>query len=133
MKKTKLISLNKQTEIKSNKVVYPKVRLLFDHILTTSFTKTVTASGVLLQDNKGNILTDQTVVAIGPNADVKVGDKVEIDPTRFKVQLSAPKNDIGPDNRTLIVPLEEIENEVYLFLSMRELKWVYDEGSVPGK
>lgn len=132
-KKTNLISLNKATKANSNKVIYPKIRLLFDHILTTSFTKSITASGVLLQDKKGNVLTDQIVVAVGPNADVKIGDRVEIDPGRFKVQYSAPKNDIGPDNRTLIVPLEEIDGVIYMFMSMRELKWVYDEGSVPGK
>jgi len=124
-KKTKLISLNKETTKANNKVVYPKVKLLFDHILTTSFTQSVTASGIILKDKKGNVLTDQVVVAVGPNADVKIGDRVEIDPNRFKVKYSAPKNDIGPDNTQLVVPLEQIDGEIYMFLSMRELKWIY--------
>lgn len=132
-KKTNLIKLSKEVKRNSREIVYPKVRLLFDHILTTSFTQDVTPSGVILADKKGNILTHQTVVAVGPNSNVKVGDMVEIDPNMFKVKLGPPRNDIGPDTRTLMIPMEQIEDVVYLFLSMRELKWVYDEGFIPGK
>jgi len=132
-KKTSLKSLNKETKKNDRKVVYPKVKLLFDHILTTSFRQNVTPSGLILKDNKGNILTRQTVVAVGPNAGVKLGEEVELDPERFKVKYNAPKNDVGPDNKELLIPLEILNGTVYLFLTMRELKWVYDEGSVPGK
>jgi len=125
-KKTNLIKLNKEVPKDSRKVVYPKIKLFFDHILTTSFRQSVTPSGLLLKDNKGNLLTRQRVVAVGPNAGVKIGDEVELDPERFKVKYSEPKNDVGPDVKELLIPMEVINGVVYLFLTMRELKWAYD-------
>ena len=124
-KKIKTIPNAKLAKANKRTVVYPKVTLFFDHILTTAFTRNITSSGLILQDRKGNIETTQTVVAVGPNAVVKVGDKVEIAPDRFKVKLSAPKHDIGPDVREVQVPLEEIDGNIYLFMSIREIKYAY--------
>ena len=107
------------------KIVYPKVELFFDAILTTAETRSVTKSGILLADNKGNIETKQTVVAVGPTADVAIGDLVEIDPGRFKVKLSKPKHDIGPDIPEVQVPIEIVDNIAYLMMSTRELKYKY--------
>jgi len=128
--KTKTIPIAKALEIrnqekKNKEVKIPNVKLFFDQILTTVHRQTVTESGLILPDSSGNIKTIQIVVAVGPGAGVKVGDKVEIAPERFKVKLSAPKYDVGPDKREVQVPIELIDGEPYLFMSTRELKWVY--------
>jgi len=111
-------------------VVIPKVTLFSDHILTTSFRQRVTASGLILPDSDSMIRTVQQVVATGPNASVKVGDLVEINPNRFQTKFEKAKYDVGPDKQVAQVPLEEINKVIYLFLSTRELKWVYNEKPV---
>jgi hypothetical protein len=108
-----------------NEVVFPKVELFLDQILTTAFTRDVTSSGLILADKKGNIKTDQIVVAAGPHSSLKPGDKVEIAPERFRKTASAPKYDVGPDVVNIEVPIEIIDDVPYLFMSMRELKFKY--------
>ena len=114
----------------ANKIIYPKVKLFFDHILTTSHKQHVTPSGIILTDRQSSIKTHQMVVACGENANVKIGDWVEINPARFKVKYKTPSHGVGPDVGEVQVPLEKINEEVYLFMSTRELKWIYDEKPV---
>lgn len=110
---------------KKGEIIIPQVEMFMDHVLLTAHKHTITASGVLLQDNKGNILTRQTVVAAGPNAAVTVGEEVEIDPGRFKFTTSPAKHGVGPDIKHIQVPIEIINDVAYLFMSTRELKYKY--------
>ncbi len=105
----------------------PPVRLLYDRILTTTNTRKKTSSGILLSSKEeGLVLEKQTVVAAGPNAIVKVGDEVEIDFFRFPNKLKEKaKNDIGPDIYQTTFPIEIIDGQKYLYISTRELKWIY--------
>lgn len=124
-KKTKTVNL--EASRKAKKVVFPKVRMFGMQIMTTAHQHTVTNSGVILQDNKGNIITKQVVVAAGPNSSAKVGETVEVDPNRFPKTYSKPKHDVGPDIATIQVPIEEIDGVTYLFMSTNELKYVYTD------
>jgi hypothetical protein len=118
-------TLKSQNLRQEKSISYPKVVLFYDHILTTAFTRDVTKSGIIMSDNKGNIETRQTVVAVGPGAAVTVGDEVEIDPSRFQVKMQKAKYDIGPDTSVIQVPIEFIDEIPYLFMSTRELKYRY--------
>ena len=111
---------------KSDGIVYPKVRLIQDHILTTLNVKKVTAGGIILSSREDDlILNRQTVVAAGPNSVAKVGDEVEVNPERFPTGSTPAKNDIGPDKRFRIPPTETIDGVEYLYISTREIKWIY--------
>lgn len=112
-------------KMKAKEITYPKVELFYDSILTTVKKRSVTKSGIILSDNKGNIETRQTIVAAGPTAGVDVGDDVEIAPERFKVKMKYPKNGIGADIPEIQVPIEIINDVPYLFMSSRELKYKY--------
>lgn len=100
-----------------------KIKLFYDHILTTLEYEDATEGGILLNNYPKEI---QTVVACGPNSGVKVGDKVAIAYNRFPVHREAPKNGIGRDKETVILPGEKIDGKEYMLLSTRELKWVVD-------
>jgi len=130
VKKTKTIPIAKALEIRQQKkknkeVKIPNVKMFFDQILTTVHRQTITESGLILPDSAGNIKTVQTIVAAGPGAGVEVGDIVEIAPERFRIKQVSPAHDIGPNKREVQVPIEIIDKEPYLFMSTRELKWVY--------
>ena len=107
----------------------PNVRVMYDKILTSAETKKVTESGILLAEEV--ITTRQIVLVAGPTSDVKVGDEVEIDTSRFPVRNLGPKqvgsvSDIGPDRRgAIIAPIVVIEGIPCMYLTNREIKWVY--------
>jgi hypothetical protein len=104
-----------------------------DNILLTANVKRVTNSGIVLNEGKGEILTRQTVVCCGPASCVEVGDEVEIDTSRFQRKNLGPKRvgehyDTGPDRFEVVLPIEVFDNEPYLFVSTRELKYAYEKG-----
>ena len=102
------------------------IRLTFDHIITTLNVKKVTESGIILTSNEsGEILTRQTVLACGPNSLVTMGEEVEVNVNLFKRKFTAPKNGIGKDLEEIIPPIELIDGEPYLFITSREIKYIY--------
>ena len=104
----------------------PKVRLQYDKILTTMNEEKVTKSGLIRSSSL--ILNRQTVVACGPNSGVKVGDEVEINPAFFPKRFKEEaKNDVGPDIYTAEPPIEYIDGIPYLYISSREIKWIYEK------
>lgn len=105
----------------------PKVRVFYDKILTTVNTKKMQGNIILTSNERGEILTRQTVVACGPNSNVEVGDDIEINVELFQKRRIPAKNDVGPDNYELIPPIEMIGKEYYLFITSREVKWVYEK------
>ncbi len=108
-------------------IIYPKVEMIFDQILTTASTTRVSNSGLIMSAHeKGDLQTRQTVVACGPNSLVKVGTDIEIDPMKFpRKMIKEAANGIGKDHYMIQPPYVTIEGQDYLHISSRDLKWLY--------
>lgn len=108
------------------------VRCLYDHIITTTNKK----KGSLVIDTKDVLLSRQTVLVAGPNANVVPGEEIEINMDRFPKVMRDPnkdkytKNGIGPDNYDVVIPIEKIDGQECLFISSREIKWIYEDKKV---
>lgn len=114
-----------------------KIKPLFDHLLITAdrFEKDMIHGGVILA-NKGDLKLWQTVVAVGSVVrDIKVGDKVMINPNDFAVKKynkNSVQNDL--DNNPVLTynfPFETIDDEKgepkdYLYISDRNVKYVFE-------
>lgn len=114
-----------------------KIKPLFDHLLITAdrFEKDMVHSGVILA-KKGDLKLWQTVVAVGSVVrDIKVGDKVMINPNDFAVKKynkNSVQNDL--DNNPIITynfPFETVDDEKgnpkdYLYISDRNVKYVFE-------
>jgi len=124
--KKREMKLVKNKQVEESEVVIPKVRLMYDRILTTIFADKVLPSGLIATSNElGMVHTKQMVVAVGPNGVAQVGQYIEINFDAFHVKNSPPKNDIGPYIKNVMMPVEVINGERYLFISSREVKWLY--------
>jgi len=104
-------------------------------IVTTSYLVNKAASNLILgNDNTPTIKEVQKVVAVGDNTDIKVGDYVVIDLTRFIKQVktkSTIRAGIGGQEmikEELVIPFFAIpgDSTPYLKLSDREI-----EGTIP--
>lgn len=114
-----------------------KIKPLFDHLLITAdrFEKDMVHSGVILA-KKGDLKLWQTVVAVGSVVrDIKVGDKVMINPNDFAVKKynkNSVQNDL--DNNPVLTynfPFETVDDEKgnpkdYLYISDRNVKYVFE-------
>lgn len=114
-----------------------KIKPLFDHLLITAdrFEKDMVHNGVILA-NKGDLKLWQTVVAVGSIVrDIKVGDKVMINPNDFAVKKynkNSVQNDL--DNNPVLTynfPFETVDDEKgnpkdYLYISDRNVKYVFE-------
>nr|DAT97075.1 MAG TPA: mHsp60, mHsp10, Mitochondrial, Chaperonin, Complex, Symmetric [Crassvirales sp.] len=114
-----------------------KIKPLFDHLLITAdrFEKDMVHNGVILA-NKGDLKLWQTVVAVGSVVrDIKVGDKVMINPNDFAVKKynkNSVQNDL--DNNPILTynfPFETVDDEKgnpkdYLYISDRNVKYVFE-------
>lgn len=114
-----------------------KIKPLFDHLLITAdkFEKDMVHNGVILA-GKGDLKLWQTVVAVGSVVrDIKVGDKVMINPNNFAVKKynkNSVQNDL--DNNPVLTynfPFETVDDEKgepkdYLYISDRNVKYVFE-------
>lgn len=114
-----------------------KIKPLFDHLLITAdrFDKDIIHNGVIVA-GKGDLKLWQTVVAVGSVVrDIKVGDKVMINPNDFAVKKynkNSVQNDL--DNNPVITynfPFETVDDEKgnpkdYLYISDRNVKYVFE-------
>lgn len=114
-----------------------KIKPLFDHLLITAnkFDKDMIHNGVIVA-GKGDLKLWQTVVAIGSVVrDIKVGDKVMINPNDFAVKKynkNSVQNDL--DNNPVLTynfPFETVDDEKgnpkdYLYISDRNVKYVFE-------
>lgn len=114
-----------------------KIKPLFDHLLITAdrFEKDMVHSGVILA-KKEDLKLWQTVVAVGSVVrDIKVGDKVMINPNNFAVKKynkNSVQNDL--DNNPVLTynfPFETVDDEKgnpkdYLYISDRDVKYVFE-------
>ena len=99
----------------------PEVEVLFDKILTTYKSGKTTAGGIFIDAPDSR----QTVVACGPNSSVTIGDEIEINFLMLPKRYEKAKYDKGPDKAITVLPIEEIDGEEYLYISSREVKWIY--------
>lgn len=114
-----------------------KIKPLFDHLLITAdkFEKDMVHNGVILA-GKGDLKLWQTVVAVGSVVrDIKVGDKVMINPNDFAVKKynkNSVQNDL--DNNPVLTynfPFETVDDEKgepkdYLYIFDRNVKYVFE-------
>lgn len=114
-----------------------KIKPLFDHLLITAdrFDKDMIHNGVIVA-GKGDLKLWQTVVDVGSVVrDIKVGDKVMINPNDFAVKKynkNSVQNDL--DNNPVITynfPFETVDDEKgnpkdYLYISDRNVKYVFE-------
>ena len=114
-----------------------KIKPLFDHLLITAdrFDKDMIHNGVIVA-GKGDLKLWQTVVAVGSVIrDIKVGDKVMINPNNFAVKKynkNSVQNDL--DNNPVLTynfPFETVDDEKgnpkdYLYISDRDVKYVFE-------
>ena len=114
-----------------------KIKPLFDHLLITAdkFEKDMVHNGVILA-GKGDLKLWQTVIAVGSVVrDIKVGDKVMINPNDFAVKKynkNSVQNDL--DNNPVLTynfPFETVDDEKgepkdYLYISDRNVKYVFE-------
>lgn len=114
-----------------------KIKPLFDHLLITAdrFDKDMIHNGVIVA-GKGDLKLWQTVVAVGSVVrDIKVGDKVMINPNNFAVKKynkNSVQNDL--DNNPVITynfPFETVDDEKgnpkdYLYISDKDAKYVFE-------
>ena len=114
-----------------------KIKPLFDHLLITAdrFDKDMIHNGVIVA-GKGDLKLWQTVVAVGSVVrDIKVGDKVMINPNDFAVKKynkNSVQNDL--DNNPVITynfPFETVDDEKgnpkdYFYISDRNVKYVFE-------
>ena len=114
-----------------------KIKPLFDHLLITAdrFDKDIIHNGVIVA-GKGDLKLGQTVVAVGSVVrDIKVGDKVMINPNDFAVKKynkNSVQNDL--DNNPVLTynfPFETVDDEKgnpkdYLYISDRNVKYVFE-------
>lgn len=114
-----------------------KIKPLFDHLLITAdrFDKDMIHNGVIVA-GKGDLKLWQTVVAVGSVVrDIKVGDKVMINPNDFAVKKynkNSVQNDLN--NNPVITynfPFETVDDEKgnpkdYLYISDRNVKYVFE-------
>lgn len=83
------------------------------------------ADTVIIQSNQ--LSHKQTVVA-SASKEVKVGDVVMINVSRFPVDRRPAKHDVGRDIETVIPPIEVIDGVEYLWITDREIKYKLPNG-----
>lgn len=114
-----------------------KIRPMFTALITSMDcydTDTVTGGGILdPTKKKGTIKEYQKVVAVGPQVrDIKVGDLVCIDATRFAVRKhkdNSLKTDIEGSNPVLEYRFDivEMDDKPHLLLQDRDIQFIIEE------
>lgn len=114
-----------------------KIKPLFTSIITTmeKYTEDVkTASGLIdTTKQQGGLKEYQTVLAVGGSVrDIKVGDLVCVNPTRFAVkkhQAGSLKDGIVTDNPTVTYNFDvvEMDEKQCLLLQDRDIDFVIEE------
>lgn len=114
-----------------------KIKPIFNYLLVTGdkFEKDMIESGVIVA-KRGDLKLWQTVVAVGSMVrDIKVGDKVMINPDHFAVKKynkNSVQNDL--DNNPVLTynfPFETIDNEKgepedFLYISNNDVKYAFE-------
>lgn len=112
-----------------------KIKPLFNRIVTTrNLYDTDVTSGSLITTQKGAIKEYQEVLEVGPTVkDIKVGDLVCVNPTRYLVSKHNPKSmkdGVIGDNMTIKVdfPTIIVDGKVCLLLYDSDIDYIIVEG-----
>lgn len=112
------------------------IRPLFTSLITTmnKYEKDVTVGGLIdTTKQQGGLKEYQTVVAVGSSVrDIKVGDVVSINPTRFGIKKhreGSLKDGIVTDNPIITYKFDvvEMDDKQYLLLQDRDINFVIDD------
>ena len=111
-----------------------KIKPLFTSLITTmnKYEEDLNENGLIIKQ-KGCLKENQKVVAIGENVrGIKVGDLVNINPTRFgkkKHQEGSLKDGVVTDNPIIEYNFDivEMEGKSYLMLQDRDINYVIEE------
>jgi len=124
MEKTKAKELKQLMSPEHRMCLIPNVTLMFNNILTSAHS--IHSDNIIISDAKGNLSAKQVVVAAGPNAQVKVGDWVEINIDMFPKETRPGKHDVG--NEIIIhPPFQKVGSTQYFYLSDRHIKFIYNK------
>jgi hypothetical protein len=114
-----------------------KIKPMFNAIVTTMnrYEEDMTDNGVIVDTEKqqGSIKEFQTVVAVGSTVrDIKVGDLVSINPTRFGVkkhQEGSLKDGVITDNPIIGFNFDiiEINDAPHLLLQDRDINYIIED------
>lgn len=114
-----------------------KIKPMFTSLITTmdKYEQDVLTSGGLIDTSKqqGGLKEYQTVVAVGSSVrDIKVGDVVCVNPTRFAVkqhQAGSLKDGIVTDNPVIKYNFDvvEMDNKQYLLLQDRDIDFIIED------
>lgn len=122
------------------KIIYPKVKLRFNDLLTTAIRfRTVTKGGILLGgQTDGNkveapLMSTQIVVAAGDQSSYKVGDVVEMNLQSFERKPIDNPSGVGDAGYRYIPPFDFIAKNLYLFVTDRQLKYSYEGYDLEGE
>lgn len=101
---------------------------LGNDIIISANKESVTKSGLIVPDSL-TITPVQEVLAIGKYVrDVEVGDMVEVNPLSFPTEKTLPKNGIGADLESPIIPLfEDVDNTPFMKVRENNLLWIIKE------
>lgn len=114
-----------------------KIKPMFTSLITTmdKYEQDVLTSGGLIDTSKqqGGLKEYQTVVAVGSSVrDIKVGDVVCVNPTRFAVkqhQAGSLKDGIVTDNPVIKYNFDvvEMDSKQYLLLQDRDIDFIIED------
>lgn len=115
-------------------VIIKKIKPMFNGVITTinKYKADVKVTGTSLIDSTkaGSVKEYQTVVAVGPMVrDIKVGDIVYINPSRYAVKKhkeGSLKDGVITDNPIIGYDFDtvEIDGETHLYLSDNDIKFI---------
>lgn len=113
-----------------------KIKPMANRVLTTCelYNEVVTADGIIdSSKEEGSIREYQTVVAIGPTVrDVKVGDVVVINPTRYQIMKhreGSLKDGVITDNPVMgyNFPIMDINGKPHLYIFDSDVDFVMED------
>lgn len=114
-----------------------KIKPMFTALITTmdKYTQDVMSNSGLIssKQQQGSLKEYQTVVAVGDSVrNVKVGDMVSINPTRFKVpkhKEGSLKDGVIQDNVSMTYNFDTVEmnGATYLLLQDRDIEFIIEE------
>lgn len=118
-------------------IIVKKIKPMFTALITTMDryeTDNFTKSGIIdATKQKGALKEYQTVLSIGSSVrDIKVGDLVSINPTRFAVMKHKEgsfKDGVIQDNQVLEYKFDiiKIDNKDHLLLQDRDIEFIIEE------
>lgn len=107
-----------------------KFKVLFDKVVVSANKENMLNEKIDIPEGMEEAYNDiQTILALGRQAKecgLRVGQKVCIDPSRFIKRKTADNSikNVGREYYQVEMPIEVINNEEYMFIGTRDIKYV---------